>query len=195
MNRVVAGMLLFPWRKGESNDNAVTAQSLRALRQHIDSRGPEELLREALVFIADHLEAGHGIELNAWAVEEMKRPHVVLDTDSADPGYKIGLEYHDLGPTWNGWESPVVTAAQMREFIRRWRDNDPNGEWDGELTERPASDVVGTIVRSDIGWPNPHELVFKSEVRDEDVWTQVGTTTSGERLYRIDGWTFIKEED
>lgn len=41
----------------------VTAQSLRAVRKYVDSRGPGEELTEAIAWLCDTLEAGKNVTL------------------------------------------------------------------------------------------------------------------------------------
>ena len=40
-----------------------------------------------------------------------------------------------LDARWNGWARPLATASAMRDFLNRWRLNDPNGTWGHAIEE------------------------------------------------------------
>lgn len=99
-----------------------------------------------------------------------------------------GLEYVMLGPDWNGFKEPWCTAGQMRRFIDAWRANDPNGTWgDVRVAEFPGVRPKLIVTRND-----------SDEPEDWDAFDWVGTTPSGEDVFKITGWVFvapITEED
>lgn len=109
---------------------------------------------------------------------------VYLDHPEDEPP-TIGLEYVILGPKWNGFEEPWVTAAQMREFIATWRSNDPNGVWgDVRVAEFPGQRPKLIVTRSDSDDP-----------ADWDEFKWVGNTPAGEDIFQIAGWVFIQREE
>lgn len=81
-----------------------------------------------------------------------------------------------LDSQWNGWARPLATAAAMRDFLDRWRRNDPNGIW-GDAYESDGQ-LVCTNTDSD----------------DPDVFPRAGETRHGEPLYDLTGWTWVPIE-
>ena len=78
-----------------------------------------------------------------------------------------------LDDQWNGWARPLATASAMRDFLNRWRLNDPSGTW-GDVGEEEG------------------QLVYSSlDSDDPDLFPQVGTTRSGEPLYDLTGWMWV----
>ncbi|MHB1009966.1 MAG: hypothetical protein ACYC1E_12170 [Propionibacteriaceae bacterium] len=78
-----------------------------------------------------------------------------------------------LDSSWNGWARPVATATATRDFLNRWRRNDPNGTW-------------GDAIEAD-----GQLLCTNSDGDDPDVFLRVGTTRSGEPLYDLTGWMWV----
>lgn len=65
------------------------------------------------------------------------------------------------------------TASAMRDFLNRWRSNDPNGTW-------------GDAIEAD------GQLVYSSlDSDDPDLFPRVGTTRTGEPLYDLTGWMWV----
>ena len=81
-----------------------------------------------------------------------------------------------LDARWNGWARPMATASAVRDFLNRWRLNDPNGTW-GDAIEKDG------------------QLVYSSlDSDDPDLFPQVGMTRSGEPLYDLTGWMWVPME-
>ena len=82
-----------------------------------------------------------------------------------------------LDSDWNGWARPLATAAAMKDFLNRWRRNDPNGTW-------------GDAIESD------GQLIYMDSDADEpDVFPQAGETRNGEPLYDLTGWMWVLLSD
>lgn len=89
---------------------------------------------------------------------------------------ELALHAVRIDGTWNGWEIPVVTAAEFRRFIAANANNDPNGSW-------LASGVFE--------YTDTHSMVYDDGVHDEpDVWAFVGYDDDGNALYALDGWVW-----
>lgn len=105
---------------------------------------------------------------------------VYLDTDEAP----IPLSaYYVREERWNGFVVPVVTAAAFADFLDRQQRNDPDGEW-GRLRE----------VR-DLTYGLTYLELERSDGDEAEEFPPVGRTADGERLYVIQGWTFVGEDD
>lgn len=110
-------------------------------------------------------------------------PHrdVLVYLDSAPenltPTLALRARYVQDG-AWNGWARPVAGAREVRDFIARWRANDPNGQW-GQVTETPAG---LQIAREDGG-------------EDPDVFPVAGQDEGGRSLYDLSGWVWLPLED
>ena len=86
----------------------------------------------------------------------------------------LALRAHSLlDTTWNGWVRPVATAAAMTDFLARWRHKDPDGTW-GETYERDG------------------HLICTSADNEDDSFPRVGTAHSGEALYDLTGWVWVR---
>lgn len=154
-----------------------TIQSIRALQNHIDTRGPEEL-RDALELIVKHLRAGHSIEITPKVV------YIDQHNEELDDDIMLGLEYEYLAPPWSGGLVPVVTERQFRRFVAIWKLNDTNSTY-GEVRVVPARFTQTELVH------------IRNDAPYEDDWDrfpQFGQTDTGEPLYKIDGWTFTTGE-
>ncbi len=78
-----------------------------------------------------------------------------------------------LDARWNGWARPLATASAMRDFLNRWRLNDPNGTWGHAIEEEGR-------------------LLYSSPDSDDpDLFPRVGMTRSGEPLYDLSGWMWV----
>ena len=99
--------------------------------------------------------------------------------DTEDPSTAPTITAIAEGPRWNGWRSPVVTAAAMRAFVAHWRSIDPNGTW-GEVREMAPADGVPVLVvtRSDSDDPD-----------DWDVWPGE-YVDNGTPVYEVSGWVW-----
>lgn len=82
-----------------------------------------------------------------------------------------------LDPSWNGRARPLATAAATRDFLARWRRNDPNGSW-GDVT---AQD--GQLIYTDADEDEPQHF------------PQSGMTRSGDQLYDLTGWMWVSLDD
>lgn len=95
------------------------------------------------------------------AVENMV-PALALNTDRV------------LEDKWNGWARPIATAAAFRDFLARWRANDPNGTW-GDVAESEAA------------------LQYEdAEGSDPEYFPCVGTAATGEALFDFSGWVWAQ---
>lgn len=93
------------------------------------------------------------------------------------PDY-LGLHAYDDGSSWNGFPTPIATAAEFKRFISEWRANDPNGTWNPN-----GIAVVGRFLVYDDG-----------EYDDLQSWQQVDTDDDGNPVYALSGWTWAMEE-
>ena len=112
--------------------------------------------------------ARHGLRLVEDVVE------VCLDSAEENMVSAMALRASALlDARWNGWARPLATASAMRDFLNRWRLNDPNGTW-GDATEEEG------------------RLVYSSLDSDEpDLFPRAGMTPSGEPLYDLTGWMWV----
>ncbi|MDE0778433.1 MAG: hypothetical protein OSB43_19300 [Nocardioides sp.] len=109
---------------------------------------------------------------------DMGRGGVAVCLDSAEENMTAELALdadHVMAERWNGWARPVATSRAVRDFLHRWRANDPNGVW-GEALE-----VDGALVctRSD----------------DDDYYDSfpmVGRAPDGSALYDLSGWVWVE---
>lgn len=100
---------------------------------------------------------------------------VFLDTDAERA---IGLDCIDVADRrWNGALIPRVHARQVRAFVQRWKEADPNGTW-GEVYERPDGALV--VTRNDSDDPD-----------DWDTWLPVGHDEHG-AIYELEGWMWTR---
>ena len=100
-------------------------------------------------------------------------PSVEIYLDSEPENMIPRLALHAdyvLEETWNGWGRPIATARAFAVFLDSWRANDPNGEW-GYVIE-PDGNVVMNY--------------------QDDEFPLVGVSDSGEALYDLSGWTWVK---
>lgn len=100
---------------------------------------------------------------------------VCLDSAPENMVSAMALQAHVvLDSTWNGWARPVATEFAMNNFLARWEVNDPNGTW-GHVFE------------------TAQYLVYVSpETDDEQRFPQVQVTSSGEPLYDLTGWMWVR---
>lgn len=74
--------------------------------------------------------ARHGLRLVEDVVE------VCLDSAEENMVSAMSLRASALlDARWNGWARPLATASAMRDFLNRWRLNDPNGTWGDAIEE------------------------------------------------------------
>ena len=115
--------------------------------------------------------ARHGLRLVEDVVE------VCLDSAEENMVSAMSLRASALlDAQWNGWARPLATASAMRDFLNRWRSNDPNGTW-GDVAQEEG------------------QLVYSSSDSDDpDRFPRAGTTRSGEPLYDLTGWMWVPIE-
>ena len=113
----------------------------------------------------------HGLRLVEDVVE------VCLDSAEENMVSAMSLRASALlDVQWNGWARPLATASAMRDFLSRWRSNDPNGTW-GDVAQEEG------------------QLVYSSSDSDDpDLFPRVGMTRSGEQLYDLTGWMWVPIE-
>ncbi len=102
---------------------------------------------------------------------------VTIDTEAANDIFAefpaLTLAAVGFAEPWNGFPVPVTTAAEFSRFVAAWADNDPNGAWNGTVTEGDGA------------------LIFTDTEGTIDRWTVVGVTDDGVPLYALDGWTWV----
>lgn len=82
-----------------------------------------------------------------------------------------------IDPPWNGWARPLATAAATRDFLARWRRNDPNGTW-GDVTAQDG-----------------HLMYIDADNDEPQHFPQAGMTRAGEPLYDLTGWMWVCVDD
>lgn len=100
--------------------------------------------------------------------------HVPLDALCTDEG-------------WNGFHVPLLSCAELNEYMAACEQNDRNGEWSERAWEQatPApSGSAGLRLRMPY-WGDPTN-------RDlDDVWAPNSARTHNEPTYAIDGWVWV----
>lgn len=171
-------MIAHGWNNHEDGHyGAVSPADLIRLRRLLPELGPNA--GAVIEYLIAHLDLGHKVEISAKVV--------YIDSPPDDPAQlEMGLEYERLAAPWNGWEVPIVTEEQFRDFITRWKHNDPNGTWGRVSVEQDADGEV-TLVhhRSDV----PDD-----DTDEDDVFHTVGVNDKGDLLFQIEGLVFYKKE-
>lgn len=79
-----------------------------------------------------------------------------------------------LDDRWNGWARPLATAEALSDFLRRWRENDPNGVW-GQAYEL-----------------NGQLACTRSDEDEPELFPRAGATSGGVPLYDLTGWVWVE---
>lgn len=89
---------------------------------------------------------------------------------------ELALHAVRIEGTWNGWQIPVVTAAELRRFICVNANNDPRGSWNPEGIAE-VNDVLSYRSTDD-----PDD--------DSDTWQAIDYDDDDNALYALDGWVW-----